>query len=143
LARLALQGQANLASAMVTLLFSDFCDLYPNVTIQVANLGGTLPMVVERMDHAAKLRTPDDPVPSSRIGGVYVDCASLGPRAIDAAVAVYGADRVMLGTDCPIFRTDWTLDAVRETRLGAEEQEMILSRNAQALLDRITNGVAA
>lgn len=143
LARLALQVQANLASAVITLLFTDFLDSYRDVTVQVANLGGTLPMVIERMDHAAKLRSPDDPLPSSRMGRVFVDCASLGPRAIEAAVAAYGADRIVLGTDCPIFRTDWTLEAIRATRLGHEEQEMILSRNARVLLDGMSNRAAA
>jgi predicted TIM-barrel fold metal-dependent hydrolase len=143
LARLALQVQANLASAMVTLLFSDFLADFPDATVQVANLGGTLPMVIERMDHAARLRAPDEALPSSRVGRVYVDCASLGPRAIEAAVALYGADRVMLGTDCPIFRTDWTLDAVRATRLEPEQRDMILHRNARSLLDRGAGRAAA
>ena len=138
LPRQALDVQAKVASAMVTLLFSDFLDPYPDVSVQVANLGGTLPMVIERMDHAAKLRTPDDPLPSSRVRRIYVDCASLGPRAIEAAVAIYGADRVVLGTDCPIFRTDWTLEAIQTARLEPEDREKILSRNAEALLDGIT-----
>jgi predicted TIM-barrel fold metal-dependent hydrolase len=134
LPRLALQVQANLASAMVTLLFSDFLAPYPNVTVQVANLGGTLPIVIERMDHAAKLRTPDDELPSSRMGRVFVDCASLGPRAIETAVAVYGANRVVLGTDCPIFRTDWTLDAVRTANITTDEKTALLQGNAERLL---------
>ena len=134
LLRLALQVQANLASAMVTLLFSDFLDPYPNVTVQVANLGGTLPMVIERMDHAAKLRTPDDALPSSLARRLYVDCASLGPRAIEAAVAIYGADRVVLGTDCPIFRTDWTLDGVRAANIAKAEKSALLQGNAERLL---------
>lgn len=138
LPRQALDVQAKVASAMVTLLFSEFLDPYPDVSVQVANLGGTLPMVIERMDHAAKLRTPDEPLPSSRVRRVYVDCASLGPRAIEVAVAIYGADRVVLGTDCPIFRTDWTLAALQATRLEPEEREMILSRNAQALLEGLS-----
>lgn len=134
LPRLALQVQANLASAMVTLLFSDFLKPYPNITVQVANLGGTLPMVIERMDHAAKLRTPDDALPSSCAGRIYVDCASLGPRAIEIAVAVYGADRVLLGTDCPIFRTDWTLDGVRAANITEDQKSALLQGNAERLL---------
>ena len=100
-------------------------------------------MVIERMDHAAKLRTPDDPLPSSRARRVYVDCASLGSRAIEAAVAVYGADRVVFGTDCPIFRTDWTLGAVQNSRLTPGERDMILHKNAQTLLDTIPRQAAA
>jgi predicted TIM-barrel fold metal-dependent hydrolase len=143
LPRQALDVQARVASAMVTLLFTDFLDPYPDVAVQVANLGGTLPMVIERMDHAARLRTPDDPVPSSRAGRVYVDCASLGPNAIETAVALYGADRVVLGTDCPIFRTDWTLEALQAARLTPAQRDLILHGNARTLLESIPRQPAA
>ncbi len=132
--RQALDVQTAVASTMVTLSLTDFLKPYQGVTIQVANLGGTLSVVVERMDHATRIRSPGETPPSERLGGIYVDCASLGPRAIEAAVAVYGADRVMLGTDCPIFRTDWTLEAVRAANIGDEARKKILSLNAKALL---------
>ena len=135
--RQALDVQNKVASAMVTLLFTDFLDPYPDVPVQVANLGGTLPAVIERMDHSLSLRDPEAPLPSTRARRVYVDCASLGPTAIEAAVATYGSDRVVFGTDCPIFRTDWSLDAIARARLTEKEREMILSGNARALLDSI------
>ena len=119
---------------MVTLLFTDFLDAYPDVTVQVANLGGTLPMVIERMDHASKLRTPHAELPSSRADRVTVDCSSLGPRAIEIAAAVYGADRIVLGTDCPIFRTDWTLAAVAEAKITDDQKSALLSANAKCLI---------
>jgi predicted TIM-barrel fold metal-dependent hydrolase len=97
MARRALAVQADVGEAMVTLLLSDFLDPYRNVTVQVANLGGTFPAVVERMDHTAQVRTPGAVLPSSRARRVWVDCASLGRRAIEQAVAVYGADRIVLG----------------------------------------------
>lgn len=132
--RQALDVQAKVASAMATLLFSDFLDAYPNVTVHVANLGGTLPMVIERMDHASFLRAADAPLPSSRARRVHVDCSSLGARSLELAVAVYGADRIVVGTDCPIFSTRHTLDAVREARIGDEARQAILVDNARALL---------
>jgi len=46
-----LNVQTDIARAAVTLLYSDFLDGYPNVTLHVANLGGTYPAVVERIDH--------------------------------------------------------------------------------------------
>lgn len=134
LPRQALDVQAKVASAMVTLLFTDYLDPYPDVTLQVANLGGTLPMVIERMDHATRLRTPDAKLPSSRARSVYVDCSSLGARSIEIAVAVYGADRIVLGTDCPIFRTDWTLQAIDAARIAADDKAAIRSGNAARLL---------
>ena len=135
--RQALDVQNKVASAMVTLLFSDFLDPFDNVSMHVANLGGTLPMVIERMDHASRLRVPDAPVPSERAGRVHVDCSSLGAKSLEIAVAVYGADRIVLGTDCPIFRVDWTLDAIAKARLDDDQRAAIMGGNAAALLQRL------
>lgn len=137
LARRALAVQHEVAEAMVTLLLSDFLDAWPNVTVQVANLGGTFPAVVERMDHMVQLRTANDTLPSSRARRVWVDCASLGAGALEQAVRVFGADRVVLGTDCPIFDTVRTIDAVHAARLTDSERAMILHGNAEALLGRL------
>lgn len=137
MARRALDVQADVGQAMVTLLFTDFLDAYPNVSMHVANLGGTLPAVIERMDHTVKARGLDMRLPSQCARRVYVDCSSLGPRMLELAVAVYGADRIVLGTDCPIFRSDWTLAAIREARLCEAERDAILHGNADDLLCRL------
>jgi predicted TIM-barrel fold metal-dependent hydrolase len=134
LLRQALGIQNDVAQCMATLLFSDVLNPYPNVSIHVANLGGTLPMVVERMDHVIRLRTDNEPLPSQRLRRVYVDCSSLGPRSIEIAVSMYGADRIVFGTDCPIFRTDWSLEAVQAAAISDEDRAKILYRNAKALL---------
>ncbi|RYY81484.1 MAG: amidohydrolase, partial [Comamonadaceae bacterium] len=134
LARRALAVQHEVGEAMVTLLLSDFLDAFPHVTVQVANLGGTFPAVVERMDHMVSLRDPSRPLPSSRARKVWVDCSSLGARSLEQAVAVFGADRVVLGTDCPIFDTVRTVAAVRDARLDAAERQQVLAGNAQRLL---------
>jgi predicted TIM-barrel fold metal-dependent hydrolase len=132
-ARMALNVQHGLGQAAATLCYSDFLDDWPDLTIQIANLGGTLPAVIERMDHASKIRTPDNPIPSTRLNRIYVDTASLGPRAIEAAVEAFGAKRVLFGTDCPIFRTDWSMDAVRDARLSATDRDKIMGSNAAAI----------
>jgi uncharacterized protein len=139
LQRQALNVQAMVANAMATLLFTDFLDPYPDVSVHVANLGGTLPMVIERMDHSVKLRTPEAPLPSSRARRVHVDCSSLGPRSLELAVAVYGADRIVVGTDCPIFRTDWTLQAISDANITEQQRDAIRGGNALELLRRFDN----
>lgn len=136
LARRALAVQHDVGEAMVTLLLSDFLAPYPNVTVQVANLGGTFPAVVERMDHMVQLRDPGGTLPSARARRVWVDCASLGTRALEQAVGVFGADRVVVGTDCPIFDTRRTLEAIHAARLSEAERALILHGNASALLAR-------
>jgi predicted TIM-barrel fold metal-dependent hydrolase len=137
LARRALAVQHEVGQAMVTLLLSDFLDGWPGVTVQVANLGGTFPAVVERMDHMMRLRNPSGTLPSSRARRVWVDCSSLGARSLEQAVGVFGADRVVFGTDCPIFDTGATLAAIRDARLSGKEREQILAVNARELLARI------
>jgi predicted TIM-barrel fold metal-dependent hydrolase len=135
-ARQALGVQNAVGHCMVTLLFTDFLDRYDRVTVHVANLGGTLPMVIERMDQVAVTRTPGAPLPSDRARRIHVDISSLGPKSIRIAADVYGADKLLFGTDCPIFSTRWSLDAVAASGLSAEAREGILSRNAEEMLGR-------
>ena len=136
-----LDMQASLSSVMVTLCLTDFLADYPNVTPVVHNLGGNLPYEVERMDHRSLLDTPEEELPSSRIrkAKVYVDCNSFGPRAIEAAVALYGADRIVCGTDGSEFGVDWTRKALTEARISEDERQQILTRNAAEMMARFTS----
>ena len=131
--------QASLSSAMVTLCLTDLLAPYPDVTIQVHNLGGNIPYEVERMDHRSLLDTPTEELPSSRFrrAKVYVDCNSFGPRAIEAAVSLYGAERIVCGTDGSEFGVDWTRKALADARIGEDERAQILHRNAAAMLARV------
>ena len=67
---------------------------------------------------------------------VYVDCNSFGPRAIEAGVRLYGAERIVCGTDGTAFGVDWTLKAIADADIGDEAREKILRGNAAALLAR-------
>ena len=131
-----LDMQASLSSVMVTLCLTDYLEPYPDARILVHNLGGNIPYEVERMDHRCLLDTPNEELPSARFrrAKVYVDCNSFGPRAIEAAVALYGADRIVCGTDGTEFGVDWTGKAIADAQIGAEAKEQILHRNAAALL---------
>jgi len=139
-----LDMQASLSSVMVTLCLTDLLAAYPDVSIQVHNLGGNIPYEVERMDHRCLLDTPAEELPSSRFrkANVYVDCNSFGPRAIEAAVRLYGAERIVCGTDGSAFGVDWTRKALEEAEIGAEAREQILHRNAAAMLARVVNAAA-
>jgi aminocarboxymuconate-semialdehyde decarboxylase len=131
-----LDMQASLSSVMVTLCLTDYLQPYPNARILIHNLGGNIPYEVERMDHRCLLDTPNEELPSARFrrAKVYVDCNSFGPRAIEAAAALYGAERIVCGTDGTEFGVDWTSKAIAESRLSADEKTQILYRNAAALL---------
>src|ERR1043166_1205956 len=90
------------------------------------------------MDHRCLLDTPEEELPSARFrrAKVYVDCNSFGPRAIEAGVRAYGAERIVCGTDGTEFGCDWTHKALAEAQIGDEAREKILRRNAAAMLAR-------
>jgi predicted TIM-barrel fold metal-dependent hydrolase len=133
-----LDMQASLSSAMVTLCLTDLLAPYPDVTVVVHNLGGNIPYEVERMDHRSLLDTPEEELPSSRFrkAKVYVDCNSFGPRAIEAAVALYGSERIVCGTDGTAFGVDWTHKALADAQIDEDARQQILHRNAAAMLAR-------
>ena len=133
-----LDMQASLSSVMVTLCLTDCLADYPDAVIQVHNLGGNIPYEVERMDHRCLLDTPKEELPSSRFrkAKVYVDCNSFGPRSIETAVRLYGAERIVCGTDGTEFGCDWTRKALAEADIGEEAREQILHGNAAAMLAR-------
>jgi len=136
-----LDMQASLSSVMVTLCLTDYLADYPDAAIVVHNLGGNIPYEVERMDHRCLLDTPSEELPSSRFrrAKVFVDCNSFGPRAIEAAVSLYGAERIVCGTDGTEFGCDWTRKALADAQIGDEAREQILHRNAAAMLARVAS----
>jgi predicted TIM-barrel fold metal-dependent hydrolase len=133
-----LDMQASLSSVMVTLSLTELLEPYPNLSVQVHNLGGNIPFEIERMDHRCLLDTPNEELPSSRFrkSKVYVDCNSFGPRAIEAAVSLYGADRIVCGTDGSAFGVDWTRKALADAQIGQEARQQILQGNAAAMMAR-------
>ncbi len=134
-----LDMQASLSSVMVTLCLTDYLAPYLDAMIHVHNLGGNIPYEVERMDHRSLLDTPKEELPSARFrrAKVYVDCNSFGPRAIEAGVHLYGAERIVCGTDGSEFGCDWTRKALQEAQIGEDAREQILTGNAAAMLARV------
>jgi predicted TIM-barrel fold metal-dependent hydrolase len=134
-----LDMQASLSSVMVTLSLTDYLADYPDAMVHIHNLGGNIPYEVERMDHRCLLDTPAEELPSSRFrkAKVYVDCNSFGPRAIEAAVSLYGAERIVCGTDGTEFGCDWTRKALADAQIGEDAREQILHRNAATMLARV------
>jgi len=126
--------QSSASQVALTVILSDMLDAYPNVSFQIVNLGGTLPFILERIESIARHRNADAPFPSNRLRRLWYDCASLGPRALETAVRVLGADRIMLGSDYPIFKDDPYGHAVMPADLSAEDKAQVTWKTAAGLL---------
>ncbi|MEO9650173.1 MAG: amidohydrolase family protein [Roseobacter sp.] len=133
----AIDLQSSAAQVALTVILSDMLESYPNITFQIVNLGGTLPFIFERMESIARHRTPKDPFPTHRLRRLWYDCASLGPRALEAAVKVLGADRIMLGSDYPIFKDDPYTHALEPADLSDADKAQIAWRTARDLFTHL------
>jgi uncharacterized protein len=140
-----LDMQARLSSNMITFCMTDFLKPYPNVTVMSHNLGGNIPFEVDRMDHRTLCDTPGAELPSKKFKAapIMVDCNSLSGRAIELAVQVYGADKIVFGSDGTDFGMDWTNKAISEARISETERNLIRDGNAKRLLGRVNSRFAA
>jgi len=50
---------------------------------------------------------------------------------------LYGADRIVCGTDGTEFGCEWTTKALAEAEIGEEAHAKILHRNAAAMMSRL------
>ena len=80
--------QNGLTEAAITLEFSELLDPYPDVSVQVANLGGALAYYQGRWAHTEHRLFPDRPSWDGRLRRILVDTGSLGARAISFAAEV-------------------------------------------------------
>ncbi len=104
---------------------------FPHLTFVGAHFGGW-----SVWDEAEKVLSP--------YPNIYVDCSSsffwLKPEKAKDLIHAYGADRVMFGTDYPLWPIQNEIDALYRLGLSEEEYEMIFSLNAAKLYGiRISN----
>jgi hypothetical protein len=52
-------------------------------------------------------------------------------------VRLYGAERIVCGTDGTEFGCDWTRNALTEAEIGDDARDQIMHRNAAAMLARV------
>jgi predicted TIM-barrel fold metal-dependent hydrolase len=149
LIRWSLDTGASFAAATVTLTQTGFLDAYPDVTVQFAMLGGSIPFLAESIELRAQglhtVASITKTSPRERFRRVYFDSGVIGrgPRALELAVKAFGADRILFGTDFPPIPTlQNTVKAFDEADLTLEQRELILSGNARRILEPKDSAVA-
>jgi predicted TIM-barrel fold metal-dependent hydrolase len=134
-ARTLLATATHLASGVVTLAFTDFLDAYPDVTVQVAMMGGAISYVTEQIELAAEESAAA--LPAKALKKVYLDTgqSGRGPRGIALAAKVFGADRILFGSDSgPVAALGPTIASVTRAEISDADKTMIFSGNARRLL---------
>ena len=142
-ARGALDNLWNFTASTITFAFSGFLDAYPDVTVQVAQLGGVggIALVAESVQQSAATNGVSDI--RSKFRQIYLDTGAggRGPEAIALATRVIGADRILFGTDYGAAASVVpVIENLEHSPISKEDRQKIFRDNARTLL--ASKGVA-
>jgi aminocarboxymuconate-semialdehyde decarboxylase len=129
------------------MIYAGGFDRYPKLNIVLPHMGGGLAMMVGRLDFGYRLGykgLPKDQVPVCKRKpseyfrtNLYVDTMGFTPLGMRHIIDLFGADRVLFGSDyaaVPINPIEH-VDMVKNLGLSHEEQEKIFWKNANKLFN--------
>ena len=111
--------------------FLPYAERYPEIRLLLAHLGNGAGAAG---DPATQVRA----IQSSSQGNVYVDTSSsrsIMPQLVEWAVGEIGADRILYGTDTPLYSAEMQRARIDHAELTDDQKKLILRENAVALLD--------
>ncbi len=134
-ARWGLLIDSHLASGAITLGLSDFLDPYPDVTIQLAMLGGSIAYVIEHIEMLSGMASKSRQNAAARFRRLYFDPGpySLSPRSVELTARVFGADRLLFGSDYGPMPDINVLLAKLNEAYTPEQQQQIYIENGRKL----------
>jgi aminocarboxymuconate-semialdehyde decarboxylase len=96
--------------ALHYLIFDGVLERHPNLKILAVHGGGYLPAYSGRIDHAWGARSDSrgslPKPPTHYLRKVYLDTIVFTPHQLEYLVKVFGADRILMGTDFPFDMAD-------------------------------------
>lgn len=133
--------QVDLAWSVLRLLASGVAErVVPHLTLIVANLGGVVTSLTERLDqYWERVHTGSTTLetrPSEAIRRFYFETASAHPATIATAASILGSDRLLFGSDYPSFSLKRGVQNIVESKLSSRDVQSILSGNASRVLTR-------
>ena len=125
--------------AAASLMFGGVMDEYPKLDVMLPHAGGTFPHLIGRMDHGTTVRAECKHMtkpPSSYLRRFHYDTITHSDSILLNLIRQVGADRVVMGSDCPadMSYTQPVQVIERIGELTASEREAIVSGNAARLL---------
>jgi len=113
--------------------FIPFTNAHPNVKLILAHLGNG---GGAGGDPALQVRA----IQESREGNVWVDTSSsrsMMPGLIEWAVGEIGAERIMFGTDTPLYSTAMQRVRIDSAEISEEDKRRILCENAESVFSAV------
>ena len=125
----------DITMGVAAILFAGWLTRFPTLKLIVPNAGGALALLREKLVMAQRRDGIEGPPVSEQLRRIYVDTATPSPVALAAALEVFGADRMLFGTDSPPLATplDAALAAIDRLPLNDSQRARVLSGNARSL----------
>jgi aminocarboxymuconate-semialdehyde decarboxylase len=125
--------------AAASLVFGGVMDAYPKLDVMLPHAGGVFPSLIGRMDHGTTVRKECKHMtkpPSSYLRRFHYDTITHSDSILMNLIHQVGADRVVMGSDCPAdMGYTRPVDVIeRLGELSANERDCIVSGNAARLL---------
>jgi aminocarboxymuconate-semialdehyde decarboxylase len=118
--------------------FARMFDRYPSINWIFCHLGGGIHAIWDRFTNAGKragLWQPPD-LPFAEVARrIHYDCVSSHAPAMRLTYETAGPEQMLFGSDCPHVPIESPLRTLRSLGLPEVHQQMILSGNADRLLD--------
>ena len=126
--------------SVAKMVFSGLFEKFPNLTLILPHLGGTLPFLFERIDNGyrayvecqANITKP----PSQYLKQFYYDTVSFYQPALMCTYYSVGADHMVLGSDYPhvIGDISKSVSSINALDIPFEDKEMIFGKNGKKIL---------
>jgi aminocarboxymuconate-semialdehyde decarboxylase len=122
------------AVAAAQLVFGDVMATFSRMRVMLVHCGGCVPDLVPRWDRGVQTHRPGvaplRELPSQTVRRLFVDCLVHDPGAVDRAVAVFGEDRMVLGSDWPF-------------PMGSEDPVSLIAHRGEDFVRRVCAANAA
>lgn len=122
------------ALAAAQLVFGDVLARHAAMRVMLVHCGGCVPDLVSRWDHGVRTNRPGlrplSELPSAAVRRLWVDCLVHDSGALDRAVEVFGAERIVLGSDWPF-------------PMGSDDPVGLVAHRGPAFADQVAGDNAA
>jgi aminocarboxymuconate-semialdehyde decarboxylase len=126
--------------AAAAIICGGVLERHPRLRVLLAHCGGTLPAMLGRMDDGftrfAEARSRISRPPSTYLSQLWMDTIAFSQLFQRSLVALFGADRFVLGSDYPVGGPPHPVAEVQSLGLSPGDAERVLRENALGLLAR-------
>jgi aminocarboxymuconate-semialdehyde decarboxylase len=122
------------------MVYSGLFEKYPNLTLILPHVGGTIPFLYERINNGYRAfpdcRENIPKLPSEYLKNFYYDTVSFHAPSLMCCYQTVGADRMVLGSDYPHVIGDMgkAISTIEAMEIPREEKEKIFGENGKRIL---------